>query len=62
MNSTEFVRCLRVVLESCLHRDGHLVMPVGDSLIETVTDIQRALELTRQYLIPAYTRRDRSTD
>ena len=58
MGSTEFTRCLRVVLQSSLQRDGQLVMPVGHSSVETVTDLQRAVELTRQYLIPADTNHD----
>jgi len=52
MNSADYVKCLKVVLESRLQREGHILMPVGDSSVETVTDLQRALQLTRQYLIP----------
>ena len=53
MSSTEFLKCLKVVLEANLQREGYLLMPVGpDTSVETVTDLQRALELTRHYLIP----------
>jgi len=52
MNSCEYLKCLRVVMEARLQRDGHLLLPVGDSSVEKVTDPQRALELARRYLIP----------
>ena len=52
MESGEFVRCLELVLRARLQREGHIVMPVGDSSVETVTDLRRAVELTRCYLVP----------
>ena len=52
MESAEFLRCFRVVVESRLHRDGQLVMPAGDSSVETVTDIEQAMQLARHYLVP----------
>ena len=52
MNSADYLKCLKVVLEARLMRDGHVEMPAGDSAVEQVTDIQRALELARRYLIP----------
>jgi len=52
MNSADYLKCLKVVLEARLMRDGYVEMPVGDSSVEKVTDPQRALELARRYMIP----------
>jgi len=51
MNSTEYLRCLHLVMESKLQREGHLLLPAGESSVEEVTDIQRALQLARAYLV-----------
>ena len=52
MSSCEYLKCLKVVMEARLQRDGYLDLPVGDSQVERVTDIQRALQLARLYLVP----------
>ena len=51
MNSSEYLKCLKVVMESTLQRDGHILLPVGESDVERVTDLQRALHLARLYLV-----------
>jgi len=52
MNSSEYLKCLQVVMEATLQRDGHILLPVGDSDVERVTELQRALQLARLYLVP----------
>ena len=49
-DATNFNACFQVVLRARLQREGVLHMPVGESGVETVTDLKRALELAQLYL------------